>query len=417
MNDHDITTLLREAAAPVQPPNYVAAALSRAGRARRRQPWYVAGFAALAVALVSVLAVQVNTDSVVAPAGGSPTLTTSPPKGSAVGKPTAAPLEPRMAQTEWSVSRLPQLAWADLALPRTITGSGIGLPLLSQDPVARALAAVTTQGSDGTGIAVLGDDGGWRLVDVPLTRVRDAGGYSSPALSPQSLSPDGTMLAVPQPQELVMIDLSTGSTTRYDVPGLNKSVLWTPDGTGVLLTTEERDGGSLVDLDAVTVTHVVYGRLTTFSPDGTALKMSYAYPDQLRTYTADGRLLRVVNGVPIMAASLIDEGPVANGSALAGVYEAGGYTAPRSPQEWGGVLVVDENTADPLTLLPIHDYGELVMTGVIDWLGDTTLLLRVTTDASKQAHLITWNYTTGDLQRVSTMPSDLVISVADNLIH
>ncbi len=415
MNDQDIATLLREAAEPVEPPNYVPAALSRAGRARRRRPWYVAGVAGLVVASVSLLVVQVNIDRTATPTGPSPTVTSSP--GTPVDRnPTAPPLERRMVQPEWSGARLPQLPWADSALPRAIPGIASGLPLLSQSPVTRALMAITTPGSKGTAIAVLGVDGGWRLVDVPLTRVRDAARYLSAALSPQSLSPDGTMLAVPQPRELVLIDLATGSATRYDVPGLNTSAMWTADGAGVLLTTEQPDEGSLVHLDDGTITPVGYGRLTTFSPDGTVLTMSYAHPDQLRTYAADGRLLRVVDEVPMMAGSLMTEGPLANGSALAGVYEAGGYTPPRDPEELGGVLVVDENTGEPLTLLPIRDFGELFRTGTIDWLDDTTLLLRVTT-TTNQDHLITWNYATGELARVSTMPSDLVISVAANLIR
>ncbi|MBA2507601.1 MAG: hypothetical protein H0V32_02605 [Nocardioidaceae bacterium] len=57
-------------------------------------------------------------------------------------------------------------------------------------------------------------------------------GYGSSSLQPTSLSWDGRMLAVPQPQSVV-VDLTTGDHQRYDVPGFNQTAIWAPDGDHV----------------------------------------------------------------------------------------------------------------------------------------------------------------------------------------
>ena len=69
---------------------------------------------------------------------------------------------------------------------------------------------------------VLGDDGDWRRLDVAgLTPVADGYDrmYTSSVVRPTGLDPSGTRLAIPQLDTLVVVDLTTGESEEYDVPG------------------------------------------------------------------------------------------------------------------------------------------------------------------------------------------------------
>jgi len=414
VTEHTVATLLREAASVVEAPDYVAEAQRRAREVVRRRRAFMAGSVIAAVAVsVGVAVTTHGTLDRSAPTQPGPTAsvdTTTPTTASA----TARPLSPAIAQPKWSNSRIPSLTWASVGLPRLITGSPLGLPALSEDPVHRALAAVEATGGNRTGIVMLGDDGAWRRVDVDLALPVDAGGYSGPALWPGSLSPDGTSLAVPQPQSVVVVDLTSATSRTYTVPGFNQSVTWSPDETHVLLTTEERAGGSLVDVTSGSVTHVPYGSGAAFAPDGAVVEVTGQ--GELREYPPGDHQPRVVEGVANLSGNLADVGPAVSNSLIAGVTDHGSYSSPRGPQEWGGVLVLSRSTGDPVALLPMHNYAYIYQTTVLAWIDDATVLLHIPATAPTQpSQLVTWNYQTGQLKRVSELPS-LNISVASNLI-
>jgi hypothetical protein len=421
MNDQDFAVLLRDAAEPVDAPDFVGTAVRRAARVRRRRRSLIVGVTAAGMAATVVVAVvvQTNSDTRSTPAKPSDTIqsadATTAPARTATPPPSAAPLTRSMVQQQWTSDRLGELPWLDIGLPRSISGSTSGLPVLSSDPVHRALAAVEAEAPDGTRVVVLGDDGNWRVVDQDFVRARDAGGYSSPALWGASLTTDGTALAVPQPQALVVVDLTTGASTRYDVPGFNKSVAWSPDNQKVLLTTEERPGGSLVDLDTGAVSQVPYGYTTSFAPDGAAVQVARTgtFSDELRTYRSDSEEPDAIEGVQNLSGNLQGQGPIVSASVLAGV-TAQGATPMASIN--GGVLVIDRQTGDPVTLLAMQNWAYIYQTEVLGWVDEQTMLLHIPAlSPTDSSHLIAWNYVTGELRRVSDLPS-LKVSVASGLL-
>ena len=70
---------------------------------------------------------------------------------------------------------------------------------------------------------------------VTLQPVRDEGGNTSWPTKDTSLSPDGTKAAFPQPDRLVVADLTTGLIRTFTAPGLNEWVLWAPGTVEVLV--------------------------------------------------------------------------------------------------------------------------------------------------------------------------------------
>ena len=83
---------------------------------------------------------------------------------------------------------------------------------------------------------VVGDDGKVRwLRPGHLQPVRDEGGNTSWPTKDTSLSPDGTRAAFPQPDRLVVADLTTGLIRTFTAPGLNEWVLWAPGTADVLV--------------------------------------------------------------------------------------------------------------------------------------------------------------------------------------
>lgn len=416
MNDHDIATLLREAAAPVEPPDFVADVQRRVAGARVRRAVALASLSVAAVVMAVLVAVGFvrtgdQSEGPVSPPstpGDSTTLSPGP------GRQTARPMTADLAQQPWTAARVDELGWLDIGLPRLLTGSTQDLPNLSEDPVHRALVAVETQG-DSTGIVVLGDDGAWRMVDVPLVRRRDSGGYSSRALWNTSLSPDGRLLAVPQPNTVVVVDLTTGRYQTHRVPGFNETVRWSPDDRWLLLNTEERPGGSLFDLADASVTHVPYGWLATFAPNGDIVDFASSDlgPAELRTYPSIGERPTVVVNVAGVGGNIEGAGPVIGDAAVAGVGDSSGYTLPRGPADWPGVVVMDRTTGNPLALLPMHNQGDVYQAVTLGWLDETTVLVYVPAHSPQDfGHILAWNYESGQIQRISDIPARLGVSVA-----
>ena len=419
MSHPEITELLREAASIVEAPNFVSEAKRRAQRARRRRRAATLGLCFAAAAAVVVIAVDLPpfdtpraTDTSPDP---TPTASTTPQTSTEV---TALPLTASLAQPPWTNAKLSELGWVDVGLPRLITADGAGLPTLAEDPVPRAVAAVEAQGTNGTGILILGDDGNWRNLDLNLVRASDASGYTSPALWQDSLSPDGTRLAIPQPQQLVVVTFSSATSTRYDVPGFNKSVVWSPDDQQVLVTTEERTGGSMVNIADGSVERVPFGATAGFAPNGSVVEVTGdSLGAELNKYTPGSTQPETISGVANINGPLLGEAPAVNSTVLAGITEVGGYSVPRGPQEWGGVVVTDLATGNPLALLPMHDYAYIYQSAALCWINNDTVLVSIPAlSPTEPSHLVSWDYVTGDLNRVSQLPTSAVVSIADNLI-
>jgi hypothetical protein len=318
-------------------------------------------------------------------------------------------------QEVWTPSRFDSLAWLPSLLPHSLDPTAQGSTPLSTDPVNQAVAAVQ-EPDPGAQVYVLGDDGRWRVLDiVALVNARDAGGNGGPAMRPGALSPDGTRLAIPQPQALVVVDLTAATYRRYHVPGFNETATWAADENHVLLGTDERRDGVLVDLADGSTTEVPYHPLdTAFAPDGTAVELwqrpNDSPPYKLQRFGPSGLLesmpldVDARNGWYHIIISVDVE-------AIAMVRDVESWSSPRGVDEWGGVLLLDLQSGQPLAQLPVHDEGVLFDTTPLGWLDNDTLIVRLKND------VVAWDYKTGDIERVTQLRDrEWTLSIASGLI-
>lgn len=203
-------------------------------RVRRRRGGVAAGAAAVAVACVVAITVAGRSGDATAP--------TPAPSPTRTAEPRTAPLVQRLLIGAQLRKEIPNIDFqrfgghVEQAVP------------LSSHPVDRAAIAMGDP-DDEAGVFVLGEDGEWRRVDVPgLVPVHHSGSYTSPALRPTALSPDSTHLALAQPNALVVVDLTTGHSRRYDVPGPDNTYAIWADSGHVVVIQGGATHGTIVDL-------------------------------------------------------------------------------------------------------------------------------------------------------------------------
>jgi len=273
---------------------------------------------------------------------------------------------------------------------------------LSTDPVRRAVLAVAPTLTDDPDawfvVNVLGDDGRWRFVDVPgLDATRDGGGHQGYALRPTSLSVDGTQLALPQLDRLVVVDLTSGEYRSYEIPGFNTAVVW-QDGSHVAVTSEEKRTGRVVNLVDGTITASEFTANTGFAPDG-----SWVTWGRERTLTSsDGSQIvpEVANGGGVQLTS-----PLVNGDAVVGL---GGHNLTVGDMTYvgmAGVAVVDRVDGRLRAFLYTEgpDSG-LVLAYLMAVDSDSvTVAVAVPPDMSKLV-VVRWSMRTGEVTPVAMLP-------------
>ena len=351
MNQQDLSDLMHESVTDIAAPDLFQVTAVRAQQVHRRRRASAVALVAVASAAV-VLGVRTGAGDGRANQGPAahttaPTQTTGPTPPRATAPPPAHTnlgVNPEVVQAPWTPARYATLPWADTGLPRTLDPTSVDASPLSSDPVDQAVAAVQVSSRDGGGVYVFGDDGRWRVIDgVDSASAHDAGGYGGPALRASSLSPDGTRLALPQPDALLVINLTTASANSFAVTGLQQVAVWTRDGTQVLVSSEEALGGTLVDVSTGDLTQVPYhGLRTAFDPHGTALEVwsqsTDLPPYELRRYPArTSRDQPERLGLSIDPASgFYEVMPFATADSLALATEVNSWSVPREEGEWPG---------------------------------------------------------------------------------
>jgi hypothetical protein len=382
---------------------------------RARMTSVAAGSVAAALTVVVVVSTPWSDDSTAPPVDKpTPTPTTE--------QPLVAPLDPALVQEGWKTLDFASLPQRDTALPPVLDLDEIrasAVPL-ADDPVERAIAVVqdgrwhdfpTTRSEEE--VFFLGDDGRWRRLTG-----EELGFWGKPSegglLSGRSLSPDGTRFAVagrmrPEtgqtPYDIVIVDLTTGEQRRFDGPEREDQPQWTPDAT-LLLTNAGYDRDSY-ELDPSTgeLDRVPYeGAEVGFSPSGEPVELvpsqGMTHPAQLRTIASDGS----VTTVPIPLRIADDVQPEIREVAALLRWAPG----PDGP----GILVVDPETGEPLAQLavPGSRMGYVYPDG---WLDDETVLV----ESYTQRVLVSWNYRTGELMRISTYAPQLNVDYAVDLLE
>ena len=310
-------------------------------------------------------------------------------------------------------------------LPVTITrpdwdalGTGLGLepgddaPPLSSDPVKTAALVMGDSEDQAVGY-VLGDDGEWRTLDVPgLTPVADGRDrlYTSSIIRPAGLSPDGERLAIPQMDELVVVDLTTGSAQRFDVPGPQHDVSWL-DTFNVLVSLESAVTATIVDTDSGEVSESELAPETRGLSDGSLLSWPRS-PGS--TYTWNGAALQsVVNnrGAYQGTVPLADEG--------IGVVISGGGPIQDPPPEYPpqgvnenvGIAAVDLASGDPVGYLTIASSMDTkgTLSVLLGWRGEDPVVgLVPETMVDSTLFVAAWDIDAGTLDPMATLPDENV---------
>lgn len=385
-----LRTELRENAADVGPaPGYVTATVTNVLARRRRRQVGAVAVAATVAAVVAVGGVALGTQT--GDDAKPPTVDrhTPPPQ------PTPPELDPADMQLPPPPSTTDTLPWRDTGLPQVLPVDVSSAPPLSQNPVDHALALV---GGPGASVGVVGEDGRLRRLDgVDLVRPHDSGGYTSSPVDRRSLTPDGGLAAFPQPGSVVVVDLASGETKRFDVPGLNSEVLWHPDRRHVVVG---RELGASRILDTVdgSIDDVPYlVQRSAYTPDGDLVESRdlHWYSKLLRWQ--DDEAYAELAPSSIATGFGIDARPSATDRLLV----VTGTTADVHPDDWAyeeGWIVLDIATGRPLSMLRAAAGGywyDAWLFGLHGWLGDDTVLIQT------EDRLLAWTPTTGAIERVS----------------
>ncbi|MDP3890802.1 hypothetical protein [Nocardioides sp.] len=376
------------------PPTSVAHGAWEQGRRRvRRRRVGATGLGAAATVTVVLVA------SLLSPGDGAPrpmpavtpSETGQSPDGRSSEDPGRGESEPGRVDSSRTSWPTPEPTGAvDIGLPATLE---LGDPFsaeatpLSEDPVDHGVLAIEV-GSGGTVVVVLGDDGRWRVVDVALATVSDGGGNWRRPLHAGSLSADGTRLAIVQPQGLVVVDLTTGSSRSYEVPGVMVYVAW-QDKDHVLVVDQDASGelpGRLVSLGDGSVRSVPYGAGTTFLPDGGALEWPRTPGPSTWTEYAGTEELRQVYTPANNGAGLYPDQPLVNADLVVG--HVADHRIGARPVG-NAVVVVDRASGNQVALLPT-DTGKGGYTQLLGWVDDQILLGLPDGD---RLRLVLWDHT------------------------
>jgi hypothetical protein len=272
---------------------------------------------------------------------------------------------------------------------------------LSTDPVPRAALAIGDP-QDEAGALVLGEDGVWRRVDVEgLVPVTDGGGYTSPVVRPTSLSPDGTQVALPQPDALVVVDLTDGSSRRYGVPGpANTYAIWA-DESHVLVAEETAHRGTMVDLRDGSMKHSAYGPSTAFLGHTTLTWKRRFFHSAL-----DWGDRRDVPTDANNAGGLFPEPPLVRDGVVVGVMCVCSGDLGLPFPTWG-IVAVDGSTGKVLAYLPVTR-GKGTKSELLGWDGDRPVIGLSIPDASSGLYTVAWDWRQGRLVPLGYVPSDWV---------
>lgn len=345
-------------------------------RTRRRRAVAVGVSAALVIAVVGVSALSFREPQRIAPSIPTPTVTPS------------TDAEPKGIDHSNTQHVSPEL-WAELdGVPVLDPGETTDL---ADDPMAGGVFA-TVDPDDPAVPVVLGSDGRWRRVDVPgLVLIQDVNGYTSPVVRPTAFSADGTHLALPQPDSLVVVDLTDGTHRTYPMPGSFLSyAVWVADSE-VLVASEGDTTSTIVDLDDGETTRTELPPDTAFT-DGDSLSWGRSDPSLDWGARPDVHTLANNAGGLVEYPPLVKDG-IAVGDMSVGSREVGSEDPPLG----NGPVVVDATSGDVLAYLHVGPGSGLVL--LLGWEGDLPVLgLLDKTGESLAMAIVAWDYRTGRLE-------------------
>jgi hypothetical protein len=406
MGTNRLTELLEQASAGVTPPAFAAAAWKKAHRVRRRRQLAAAVAAFVAVLTVAVpLSSRSGPDTSPAPAAYSaPPIVVAPGVDGISASPAKRAVSPLPAT--WDVP-------ADV-------------PTLSEHPVEQAVAVIQEHdwerpGSPVPPLYVLDTAGRWTRIEVPnLVRTHDEGGNRADPLRPASLSPDRRRVALPQPQALIVVDLTTGTVHRIPVPGLNEQVMWWGD-----MVLVGAGGAGVVRVDwrkgTVAAEPAAFSAWNSAGSRSAGGEVAELITDGKRTV----RVWAMGSSTPIRELPLDDSGLPAGYRVSewfgAAVHDGNGRIAaaafgdrPTNAQGTGIIggaqmlTVIDTRTGRVERLLDLGAIGDRVKgcCRPLEWIDDDTLLAQTDREG-----LIAWNVRMGVVTQVTAGPIPATVSI------
>lgn len=357
-------------------------------RLRRRRAVTAAGVgSAVAIVLVGV--------SAITPQSGQRPPT--PLTGSPDPTPTSSDAEAHLPVT------IIRPDWANLGTAPALTPPA-DAPALSSDPVAHA-ALVMGDPEDQAAAYVLGDDGDWRRLDVPGLVPMSDGFYTSSIVVPTALDPDATRMAIPQPQALVVVDLTSGQARRYGVKGFLHHAAWADD-THVLVATEGAAASTLVDLANGATEKTELDPATRLLADGSTL--TWPRGDSAFLWNGTATQSVVNNGgvqpeVPLLQGGL---GVVLNSGGS--MHDPPPAYPPQELTSTAGIAAVDLASGDPVGYIqmsePLASKG--TFSSLLGWRGNDPVLALVSDELSSiRGFVATWDVEAGTLEPIATLPS------------
>lgn len=425
MNDDQLRALLHQSVRDLRADPEVGDRAWRTAvqQERRQRLAVVAGVTAVAALVTALIANPPSFDRAAPPAA-----TPSSPPASATNLPSVRSTESisqvlrRISQQPWDDVDIAALPLLGTKLPATLDPQGQGSSPLSADPVEAALAVAQPSGP-ALDIRVLGDDGRWRVLDIPSLEPIFSDGSVASLVEGSPISPDGTQLALPQPGGLAVIDLTTGSSRRFDISGsekplwLARATRWSPDGAQIMMGPAisswrhpmQPGHGWLVDVSSGEVQSVVYDPTRAgFALDGTVIELRRPCCgfSQLWRYKDN----QLADRIPLDV-WLYDDVTPAIGDAIAVSRVVRAWSPPKGIDDQDGILVLDPDTGRPLAELPMRAFHMAENAKLYGWLDDETLIFSVWSlpgqkSMEQKRLLVGWNYRSGQLSRL-TEPAEM----------
>jgi hypothetical protein len=407
MNEADLRRDLQRASADVRTPADPQKLWDSGTRLRRRRQLTVIAGAAVTTVAITVASVAVQARDSALPDRPATTASPTPPDDSVAPLGKVPYVTEEQVQPQFDPAELDSVPW-DPAITVRSWDPVDPVPLVD-DPVEHAAVAVQSNYDEPDAIAVLGDDGRWRSLDVSGLDFPNSYEYEL-GVSRGSLSPDGTHLALGQIDGVVVVDLTSGARRTYDVPGLgprwqSRQVFWNPDATRVYVSSAAATPARAIDLATGETAAVPFEPgASAFLADGTVIEdfnNIRTYREQIRIYDPDGDMVFRASIDDTVLDWLQDLSGGGDRWAAQRVTRSWTQEDPRGPSApASGILIMDAD-ARPEALLPVKRYGLNGGGGaVFGWRGDDTVLFRIYHIQAPEA-VVAWNVDSGKITRIA----------------
>jgi hypothetical protein len=412
MRTEEVRDLLEEASAGIAEPDLADAAWAGGTSIRRRRRRRTA-MAAVAVALAVIVAAVLA-----GPPGGR--------SGTPVGPtPTVSASATRTVSSTGTISGMPY--WvapqpgAERFLDRIDTPLGDLLKLppyqlddIGQKPVIRVAAVLLRRlpGTEKFRPAILSVYGRWAEAPVDLVMTKDSGGNQAQPLDATAVARDGERIAFPQPNEVVVLDATSGQVERIPVPSATiENVAWLPTGDRLLVS---GDGAAFLvfvgpDDQAVRAIQPAADPWAVTAPF--ALDQDGEVPALVRYDVAGSRTVEQFLSAPVSQwyGPSFTAGPlVARAFFSEPVGDLAGRTVSDKPHM---VAVIEAAPGAAGKLLILDDATDSTFRfkgccSVLGWYDDRTVLLESRSGVDNW--ILGWDVRTGQLRRVTELSAEVV---------